>query len=309
MTRDLLGYGATPPQPNWPNPTGTGPARIAVNFVLNFEEGSEPSIGDGDPETEWALTEYGLSSPGIKGRDLAAEGMFAYGSRVGFWRVMRLFAERKLPMTMFACALALERNAPAVAAIKAAGHDICCHGWRWEKHYEMDEATERAQIARAVASLKQTMGERPLGWYCRSGPSLNTRKLVVEDGGFLYDSDAYDDELPYWTTVGETPHLVVPYTMSTNDSKFGKGIFAHGDDFFQYCRDAFDMLYHEGATQPKMLSIGMHMRIIGHPGRAAGLARLLDHIQGHADVWVTRRLDIARHWAARFPAPVVSGSR
>ena len=184
MDRDIIGYGANPPNPNWP-----GNARLAVNFVLNFEEGSEPSIGDGDPASEWGLTEYGGSDPGVKGRDLAAEGMFAYGARVGFWRIMRLFAERSLPMTIFGCALALERNTPAAAAIAAAGHDICCHGWRWEKHFELDEQTERDRIVRAIASIQKTMGERPLGWYCRSGPGVNTRRLLVEEGGFLYDSD------------------------------------------------------------------------------------------------------------------------
>ena len=298
MDRDLIGYGAHPPNPNWP-----GGARLAVNFVLNFEEGSEPSIGDGDPASEWGLTEYGGTSPGVIGRDLAAEGMFAYGSRVGFWRILRLFAARNLPMTVFGCALALERNPPAAAAIKAAGYDLCCHGWRWEKHFELAEDVERDRIARAIASLQRTMGERPLGWYCRSGPGVNTRRLLVEEGGFLYDSDAYDDELPYWTRVEGKPHLVVPYSLSTNDSKFGRGTFATGDDFFHYCRDAFDFLYREGATQPKMLSIGLHMRLIGHPARAAGLEKLLDHIARHKDVWITRRLDIARHWAATFPAP------
>jgi peptidoglycan/xylan/chitin deacetylase (PgdA/CDA1 family) len=303
MTRDLIGYGANPPNPLWPNPSGSGHARLAVNFVLNFEEGSEPSIDDGDPASEWALTEYGATSPGVKGRDLAAEGMFAYGSRVGFWRIMRLFAARNLPMTVFGCALALERNPPAAAAIKAAGHDVCCHGWRWEKHFELDEATERERIARAVASIEATMGERPLGWYCRSGPGVNTRRLLVEEGGFLYDSDAYDDELPYWTRVEGQPHLVVPYSLSANDAKFGRGTFGTGDDFYHYCRDAFDVLYEEGAARPKMLSIGLHMRIIGHPARAAGLIRLLDHITAHPDVWITRRIDIARHWAATFPPP------
>jgi putative urate catabolism protein len=298
MDRDLIGYGANPPDPNWPNG-----ARLAVNFVLNFEEGSEPSVPDGDPASEWGLTEYGSSSPGVVGRDLAAEGMFNYGSRVGFWRIMRLFQERGLPMTIFGCALALERNPPAAEAIKKAGFDICCHGWRWEKHYELSRDVERERIARAVASIQRTMGERPLGWYCRSGPSVNTRDLIVEEGGFLYDSDAYDDELPYWTNVEGKPHLVVPYSLSTNDSKFGRGTFATGDDFFHYCRDAFDVLYHEGRSQPKMLSIGMHMRIIGHPARAAGLQRLLDHIGRYDGVWVTRRLDIARHWVEHFPAP------
>ena len=212
MQRDLIGYGANPPDPNWP-----GGARLALNFVLNYEEGSEPSVPDGDPASEWGLTENGMLNPGVTGRDLAAEGMFAYGSRVAFWRVMRLFAERNIPLTVFGCALALERHPPAAAAIRAAGHDICCHGWRWEKHYELSEPEERERIRRAVASLQQTMGERPLGWYCRYGPSLNTRNLLVEEGGFLYDSDAYDDELPYWVTVEGRPHLVIPYTLSTND--------------------------------------------------------------------------------------------
>ena len=301
MQRDLIGYGANPPNPNWPNQ-----ARLAVNFVLNFEEGSEPSVPDGDPASEWALTEYGSGDPGVAGRDLAAEGMFAYGSRVGFWRVLRVFQQRGLPMTIFGCALALERNPPAAAAIAQAGHDVCCHGWRWEKHFELSEDIERQRIARAVASLRASMGERPLGWYCRSGPGVNTRRLLVEEGGFLYDSDAYDDELPYWTEVDRKPHLVVPYTLSTNDSKYGRGTFATGDDFFHYCRDAFDLLYAEGRTQPKMLSIGLHMRLIGHPARAAGLQRLLDHIARFDGVWVTRRLDIARHWAANFPAPVAA---
>lgn len=299
MDRDLIGYGANPPNPNWPNN-----ARLAVNFVLNFEEGSEPSIADGDPASEWGLTEYGGTSPGVVGRDLAAEGMFAYGSRVGFWRVLRLFQERGLPMTIFGCALALERNKPAAEAIKQAGYDVCCHGWRWEKHFEMAADFEKERIARAVASLQATMKERPLGWYCRSGPSVNTRRLLVQEGGFLYDSDAYDDELPYWTKVEGKPHLVVPYSLSTNDSKFGRGTFATGDDFFHYCRDAFDLLYAEGRTHPKMLSIGLHMRLIGHPARAAGLQRLLDHIARFDGVWVTRRLDIAQHWVANFPPPV-----
>ncbi len=277
-----------------------------MNFVLKFEEGSEPSIGYGDPASYWGLTEYGGSSPGVVGRDLAAEGMFAYGCRVGFWRIMRLFKERALPLTLFGCALALQRNQPAAEAIKAAGHDVCCHGWRWEKHFELSEEVERERIRRAVASLQQTMGERPLGWYCRSGPGVNTRRLLAEEGGFLYDSNAYDDEVPYWTDVGGQSHLVVPYSLSTNDSKFGRGTFATGDDFFHYCRDAFDFLYREGATQPRMLSIGLHMRLIGHPARAAGLERLLDHVGRLGAVWVTRRLDIARHWACTHPAPVAA---
>lgn len=297
LTRDLIGYGANPPDPKWP-----GQARLALNFVLNFEEGSEPSVPDGDGHSEWGLTEI-TSSPGVPGRDLAAEGMFAYGSRVGFWRILRLFGERDLPLTIFGCALALERNPPAAAAIRGAGHDVCCHGWRWVKHFDLSEDEEREQIARAVASIERTMGARPAGWYCRYGPSLNTRRLLVEEGGFIYDSDSYDDELPYWQTVQGQPHLVVPYSQSTNDVKLGRGVLGTADDFFQFCRDGFDMLYREGRSQPKMMSVGLHMRIIGHPARAAGLERLLDYVAQHRDVWIARRIDIAEHWRTTHPYP------
>lgn len=297
--RDLIGYGANPPDPKWP-----GGARIALNFVINFEEGSEPSVQDGEGYTELGLTEGGSLDPGVKGRDLAGEGMFAYGSRVGFWRLLRLFQERGLALTIFGCALALERNPPAAAAIRAAGLDVCCHGWRWIRHYDLTEAEERDHIARAVKSLEATVGERPAGWYCRYGPSVNTRRLVVEHGGFTYDSDAYDDELPYWKTVSGTPHLVVPYSLANNDGKFaGRGAFAQADDYFQWHRDAFDMLYREGARTPKMMSVGLHMRLMGHPARAAGLERFLDYVGKHQGVWITRRADIARHWIATHPYP------
>ncbi|WP_374440241.1 allantoinase PuuE [Stella sp.] len=296
--RDLIGYGANPPDPQWP-----GGARLALNLVLNFEEGSEYSIDDGDGFTETALTEGASQTAPLKGRDLAGESMFEYGSRVGFWRVHRIFRERGLPLTVFGCALALERNPPAAAAIRAAGWDVCCHGWRWIKHFELSEEEEREHIRRAVASLRQTVGERPIGWYCRYSPSVNTRRLLVEEGGFLYDSDAYNDDLPYWTRVSGRPHLVVPYTLSNNDAKFGRGVFGTGEDFFTYLRDAFDVLYAEGATSPKMMSVGLHQRLVGHPARAAGLMRFLDHVGRHAGVWVCRRADIARHWAAVHPAP------
>lgn len=297
--RDLIGYGAHPPDPKWP-----GEARLALNFVMNYEEGSEPSVQDGEGFTETGLTEIGSIDQGVKGRDLAGEGMFAYGSRVGFWRLMRLFQERDLPLTIFGCALALERHPPAAAAIRASGFDVCCHGWRWIKHYHLDEAEERSHIARAVESLKASVGEAPAGWYCRYGPSVNTRRLLVEHGGFTYDSDAYDDELPYWKTVLGRPHLVVPYSLANNDGKFaGRGSFAHGGDYFEWHRDAFDFLYREGASTPRMMSVGLHMRLIGHPARAAGLERFLDHVARHRGVWVTRRIDIARHWIATHPAP------
>ena len=215
--RDMIGYGATPPDPKWPNG-----ARLALNFVLNFEEGSEPSFADGDGYSEAGLTEASMQSEAFSGRDLAAESMFEYGSRVGFWRVMRLFQERHLPLTIFGCALALERHPPAAQAIAQAGHDVCCHGWRWMKHFELEEEEEREHIRKAIASLQQSVGARPLGWYCRYGPSVNTRRLLVEEGGFLYDSDAYNDEFPYWGEAEGKRHLVVPYTLGVNDSKFGR---------------------------------------------------------------------------------------
>jgi allantoinase len=293
--RDLIGYGANPPDPKWP-----GGARVALNIVLNYEEGSEFSMHD-DGFSEATLTE--VPSSDVKGRDLAAESMFEYGSRVGFWRILRQLQERNLPMTVFGCALALERHPPAAEAIRKAGFDLCCHGWRWVKHYELAEAEERDHIKRAVASLQKTVGERPLGWYCRYGPSVNTRRLIVEEGGFAYDSDAYNDELPYWVRVGDKPHLIVPYNMTTNDSKYARSGMTTSDDFFTLCRDAFDMLYAEGKTQPKMMSVGLHCRLTGHPARATGLARFLDHVLKHRDgVWVCRRLDIARHWREHHPA-------
>ncbi len=238
----------------------------------------------------------------ITGRDLAGEGLFEYGSRVGFWRLMRLFQERNLPMTIFGCALALERHPEAAAAIKASGFDVCSHGWRWIKHFQLSEAEEREHIAKAVASLAKTVGERPLGWYCRYGPSVNTRKLVVEEGGFLYDSDYYGDELPFWKTVDGKPHLVIPYSLTHNDGKFA-GAVGTSDQWFSFIRDGFDMLYREGARHPKMMSVGLHMRLIGHPARAVGLERLLDHISKHDGVWITRRIDIARHWIKEHPYP------
>jgi peptidoglycan/xylan/chitin deacetylase (PgdA/CDA1 family) len=226
--------------------------------------------------------------------------MFEYGSRVGYWRLRRLFRERGMPFTAFACALALERNPEIARSIREDGTDICCHGWRWVFHATMDEAEEARHIDRAVASLAETLGEAPPGWYCRYGPSPNTRRLLVRKGGFLYDSDSYADELPYWTQVDGSPHLIVPYSLTTNDGKFAHGI-GTGSLFFEFLRDQFDMLYAEGATQPKMLSVGLHMRIVGHPARASGLARFLDHVAGREDVWVTSRLGIAEHWHRHHP--------
>ena len=294
--RDLIGYANNPPDPQWPNN-----ARLAVNFVINYEEGSEYSIPDGDGFSEASLTESPSSTIPHGTRDLAAETLFEYGARVGFWRLLRLFQERGFPVTLFACALALERNPRVVEAVKTSNLDICCHGWRWIEHYKLTENEEREHIRLAIESLTNMFGERPLGWYCRTGPSVNTRRLLVEEGGFLYDSDAYNDELPYWQTVNGKPHLVIPYSLTTNDSKFGRGWFSTGEDFFQFTKDAFDMLYEEGACTPKMMSIGLHQRLIGHPARAMGLKRLLDYIGGFEDIWVCNRLDIAKHWIKTHP--------
>jgi allantoinase len=297
VRRDFVGYGANPPNPKWPNG-----ARLAVNFVMNYEEGSEPSVQDGEGHTDIGLTEAHGMGQTIAGRDLAGEGLFEYGSRVGFWRLMRLFQERGLPMTVYGCGLAFERNPEASAAIGKSGFDICSHGWRWIKHYELSEAEERDHIRKAIASTEKMIGERPLGWYCRYGPGVNTRRLIAEEGGFLFDSDYYGDELPFWVTVEGKGQLVVPYSLTNNDGKYMTGI-ATSDQWFTFVRDAFDMLYREGKTQPKMMSVGMHARLIGHPARAVGLERLLDYIQKHDGVWVTRRVDIARHWIKTHPYP------
>lgn len=293
--RDLIGYGANPPDPKWPDA-----GRIAINFVMNYEEGSEPSMQDGEGHTETGLTEAHGLNQGVEGRDLAGESMFEYGSRVGFWRLLRLFQERKLPMTIFGCALALERNPQAAEAIRRSGYDVCSHGWRWIKHFQLKEADEREHIRKAVESIARTTGERPYGWYCRYGPGLNTRRLVAEEGGFIYDSDYYGDELPFWKTVQGKPHLVIPYSLTNNDGKYA-GWVGTSEQWFSFVRDAFDMLYREGRSQPKMMSVGLHMRLIGHPARAVGLERLLDHVLKHKGVWVARRLDIARHWIKTHP--------
>lgn len=295
IERDYVGYGRNPPDPKWP-----GSARLALNFVLNYEEGSEPSLQDGETETETWFTEASGLNSGVPGRDLAAEGLFEYGSRVGFWRILRLLQERNMPATVYGCALALERNPEACAAIRESGFDVCSHGWRWIKHYLLSEDEEREHIRRAVESLQRSVGQRPLGWYCRYAPSVNTRRLLKEEGGFLYDSDYYGDELPFWRTVNGQPHLVVPYSLTNNDGQFAAGV-STGDQWFSFLRDAFDMLYREGKTHPKMMSVGLHMRLVGHPARAAAFERFLDHVAQFPDVWITRRLDIALHWHKFHP--------
>ncbi len=292
--RDLIGYGENPPDPKWP-----GDARLAVQIVMNYEEGSEYSIPDGDEASETYLTEVPGATLGPHKRDLIVESVYEYGSRAGFWRLIRMFKERKLPITVFGAALALERNPEAARAIREAGYEVCSHGWRWVGFQDMSEEQERAEMKRAVESIERTIGERPYGWYCRYAPSENTRRLVVEEGGFLYDSNAYDDDLPYWVKVSDKNHLVIPYTLDVNDMKFSVPPgFTAPSGYFEYMKDTFDVLYREGKKQPKMMSVGLHTRLAGRPGRAAALERFLDYVLEHKHVWVCKRIDIARHWIA-----------
>ena len=293
--RDMIGYGKSPPHPRWP-----GNARIALQIVLNYEEGSESSVLHGDRASETFLSEI-INAPAFAMRHMSMESLFEYGSRAGFWRVMRELKQRAIPVTVFGVAMALERNPEAVAAMIEDGHEIACHGWRWISYQEVDEATEREHMQRAVATIERLTGARPLGWYTgRDSP--NTRRLVVEHGGFLYDADSYADDLPYWVEVAGKSHLVVPYMLDANDMRFAapQG-FNSGDQFFTYLRDTFDALYAEGATAPKMMSVGLHCRIIGRPGRIVALQRFLDHVARHKQVWICRRVDIARHWHATHP--------
>ena len=296
LARDLIGYADHPPDIVWPNG-----ARLAVNFVLNYEEGAEYSIADGDGRSEGALTEVGQPRVPTGQRDLAAESMYEYGSRVGFWRLYRLFRSRELPVTVFAAALALERNPAVTAAIAETHWDIVCHGYRWIEHYLLDEDAERAQIAKAYATIERLLGRTADGWYCRYGPSPITRRLVVEHGGFAYDSDAYNDERPYWVEVAGKPHLVVPYSLVTNDAKFLVGGLFQGRDFGSFLIDSVEVLRAERDQGARMLSVGLHPRVIGHPGRLAGLVTFLDHLAGCGDVWICRRADIAAHWRQQVP--------
>lgn len=298
--RDLVGYGRNPPHARWP-----GNARIAVQFVLNYEEGGENSVLHGDAGSEQFLSEM-FNPPAFPDRHLSMEGIYEYGSRAGAWRLLREFEKRGLPLTVFGVSMALERHPELTQAFVELGHEIACHGWRWIHYQNLDEATEREHMRIGMDIIQKLTGERSLGWYTgRDSP--NTRRLVADYGGFEYDSDYYGDDLPFWMKVKKTdgnvvPHLVVPYTLDCNDMRFAlpQG-YSHADPFFQYMKDSFDALYAEGDEAPKMLSIGMHCRLLGRPGRVVALQRFLDHIEKHDRVWVCRRIDIARHWKQTHP--------
>jgi OHCU decarboxylase len=300
--RDMLGYGRTTPDPQWPNPGGSGAAKLCVQFVVNYEEGGENSILHGDAASEAFLSEIVGAQPWPGQRHMNMESIYEYGSRAGFWRLWRMFAERAMPVTVYAVATAIERNPEAVAAMQEAGWEIASHGLKWIDYRDHDKQAEREHMVRAVEIHTAVTGERPLGWYTgRSG--LHSLDLVAEEGGFLYSSDAYADDLPYWRDTPHGPLLILPYTLDSNDMRFAtpQG-FNTGDHFFGYLKDSFDCLYAEGeAGAPKMLNVGLHCRLVGRPGRAAALARFLDYVKTKPDVWVARRVDIARHWRERFP--------
>jgi allantoinase len=295
--RDMIGYGAQPPKAQWPNK-----AKIAVQFVINYEEGGENCVLHGDDASEAFLSEI-VGAQALQGvRHMNMESIYEYGSRAGFWRLHRMFTERNLPVTVFGVAMALQRNPDVVEAMLKADWEIASHGLRWIDYQYVPESIEKEHIEQALDIHQKVTGKLPAGWYTgRMSP--NTRRLVVETGKLLYDADSYADDLPYWLTEFEKPHLVVPYTLDTNDMRFASPQgFNSGDQFFTYLKDSFDVLYAEGSDTPKMMSIGLHCRLVGRPGRAASLARFLDYIMQHNDAWVCTREDIAKHWVANHPA-------
>ena len=305
--RDLIGYGKDVPHAAWP-----GGARIAVQFVLNYEEGAENSVLHGDQASEQFLSEI-IGAQAYESRHLSMESIYEYGSRAGVWRILREFERRQLPITIFGVSMALQRHPELTQAFVELGHEIACHGLRWIHYQNMDEATEREHMREAIAIIRELTGSAPLGWYTgRDSP--NTRRLLVEQGGFTYDADYYGDDLPFWTQVKtssgeEKNHLIVPYTLDANDMRFAtpQG-FNSGEQFYQYLCDSFDVLYAEGdpagLNRPKMLSVGMHCRLLGRPGRLRALQRFLDYVQSHDKVWITRRIDIAKHWLSQHPHPL-----
>lgn len=294
--RNLTGYGANPPHPKWPNK-----ARVALQFVLNYEEGGENCILHGDEASEAFLSEMVGTSAREGVRHMSMESIYEYGSRSGVWRLLNLFKEMDIPLTIFAVAMALERHPDVAKAFVEAGHEICSHGYRWIDYQYVDEETEREHMHKAIEIIERLTGSRPLGWYTgRTSP--NTNRIVAQEGGFLYNADDYSDDLPFWKEEAGIPQLMIPYTLDTNDMRFAalQG-FNTGEHFFQYLKDAFDTLYAEGAESPKMLSIGLHCRLIGRPARIAGLRRFLEYVKQFDDVWCCRRIDIANHWRENFP--------
>ena len=292
--RDLRGYGQHVPDPEWPNG-----ARIAVQFVVNYEEGAENCVLHGDSASEAFLSEIVGAQPILDQRHMNMESLYEYGARAGFWRLQRLFTGNEMPVTVFGVAMALERNPDAVEGMQDAGWEIASHGYRWIDYQHVDEDTERLHLSKAIEIHTRVTGERPLGWYLgRCSP--RSHKLVAEEGGFVYSADSYADDLPYWDYSFDIPQLMVPYTLDANDMRFATAQgFNSGQQFFDYLKDTFDVLYAEGS---RMMSVGLHCRLAGRPGRAAALARFLDYVAGHDDVWVARRIDIARHWRKHFPA-------
>lgn len=294
--RDLIGYAGKPPHPQWPND-----AKIALSFVLNYEEGGERNILHGDEESEAFLSEMPSAVPFPNARHMSMESIYEYGSRAGVWRVLNLFKKNDIPLTIFAVAMAAERYPEIIKFMANEGHEICSHGYRWIDYAFMDKDEEREHLIKAIKILADITGKRPVGWYTgRNG--IHTRDLVMEEGGFLYDSDAYDDDLPYWVNNDGKGHLVIPYTLDTNDMRFAQVQgFNTGEQFYQYLKDSFDTLYEEGDTAPKMLSIGLHCRLIGRPGRLAALKRFVEYTKQFEGVWYARREDIATHWHTHHP--------
>jgi putative urate catabolism protein len=301
--RDLIGYGARPPLANWP-----GQARVAVQFVINYEEGGENCVLHGDPASEAFLSEI-IGAPAIPGmRHMNMESIYEYGARAGFWRLHRMFTERNLPVTVYGVAMALERNPGVVEAMLAADWEIASHGYRWIDYQHLDESVEREHLKHAIEIHTRVTGSRPLGWYLgRCSP--DSHRLVAEEGGFVYNADTYADDLPYWDASHGRPQLMVPYTLDANDMRFATNQgFNTGEQFYVYLRDSFDQLYAEGEHTPRMMSVGLHCRLVGRPGRALALGRFLDHVQNHSQTWVARRIDIARHWIAEHPYTVTANS-
>jgi len=292
--RNLVGYGRKLPQVEWPNK-----ARLALQIVLNYEEGAEKCVLHGDKHSEIFLSEM-IGAQSIKGRHMNMESFYEYGSRRGFWRIHELFQEKKIPITIFGVGMALERNQEVCDEIKKSDYEVASHGWRWIDYQNIPRSKEKKHMQLAVQSIKKIFGQRPLGWYTgRCSP--NTRDLVMEEGGFLYDSDSYSDDLPYWETRGKKRQLIIPYTLDNNDMKFATNQgFNSGDQFYTYLKDSFDTLYREGNTSPKMMSVGLHCRLIGRPGRIQSLRKFLDYVLSHEKVWLCKRVEIAKHWIKNY---------